>query len=580
MKNKIICLLLVLVMCLGFVVSCGNDKDNNDENNTNNNGENTNTGNQNGGNNGGNNNDDDDDDDEEEYAWWDEITYDETTLRYQMTECTNGQELPSGCKRYLSGAEDKRQDVDAYVRERNKAALENTRIKEIIYNYYPDNVESYGYSKTISLMANAVSNPSSETPDIFCNWMTDLLCTSLLGSLANLKGREYGKGDQYGVNFFDLNDDGYMAELMGSLTLDHSKIYVIASDYYLDLIRAFFVVPVNLKLYNTIAKDSIEDLNEDGKKDINDFFVEVTNGGWTYEKLIEYSNKIYQDTNSATKGKDAKDTLGFALGYNGLPAAGLVYTSSVVVINKEADSENPGKFKYSYSDENDSLYDLAKAIKELMSSKGIMCFEKKAAEALEVTGGDERYLLAVRKQFVADKLLFGGIILVGSLEYEEYQSMKGEDTGFGVVPVPVYKAGDKYLTQIHVVGRAGGIAHSTHKFAQCTAYLHYQSSHSARVKNEYYDINLAYDLVDNLDGNVEMLEYIRNNVRTSFDKLFEDAIAFFNAEKDDEAVGSRWHDIIKEAEYEVGDMRKEYMQRVGQKNAYLEDLITQYGSLE
>ncbi len=580
MKRKILCLLLVLVMCLTLVVAC--NKDNGDGNG---NGDGSGSGsgdgsgsgsgsgggvNRPGGSGSGSGSG--------ETAWWEDITYDETTLRFQMTKCSNNEELPSGCERYLAGEDHQGEDIDDYVAERNDDALNNTNIKEVIYTYYDDTASKYGYSKCIDIMYEAVMDPDSKTPDMFCNWMTDMLCTSLKGTLANLYSKTRGEGDQYGKNYFDLEDPGYMSELMGSLTLSQEKIYVVASDYFLDLIRAFFVVPVNVNLYNGIAKDMIEDLNEDGAKDINDFFIEVQNGDWTYARLAEYCQKVYVDTNSDIQGKDIKDTMGFLLGRNGLPAAGLVYTSSVVVINKVL-NESKTDYNYYYDEENQGLFDLTDAIYNLMQQRGVMCVDSTDAAQVEVTQ-DGAALLSVRKQFTSNKCLFGGIILVGSLEYSAYQGMKtGDDGGFGVVPVPVYKDGDTYLTQIHVVGRAGGIAHSTTKYAQCTAFLHYQSSHSTDILNEYYDYNLTYDIADNLDGNVEMLEYIRDNVRTSFDKLFEDAIGFFYETSDPDAVKNRWHTLICDNDYEMTSMRNTYTSLVGNKNTNLGFLVTQYKAL-
>ena len=565
MKKKIICMLLVLVMCLSFIVACGKDGGSTDDSgnngSANNNGGSTNK--------PGNKPSKPDDGNKGEIDWWEDITYEQTTLRFQMTNCSNQEELPSGCARYLAGEEPENKDVDKYVADRNDAALFNTNIKSVTYEYFPDD-QTYGFSATIDIMYEMVMNPDSKTPDMFCNWMTDMLCASLKGAFANLNSRVRGEDDQYGKNYFDLNDPGYMADLMGSLTLSQSKIYVIASDYFMDLIRAFFVVPVNVNLYNSIADEMIDDLNDDGEHDINDFFIEVLDGGWTYERLIEYSTKIYVDSNKLVDGEDDQDQLGFALSKNGLPAAGLVYTSSVVVIQKTPN--DAGGFNYAYPDENQELYDLSNAIANLMNQTGIICVTDK--------GTDISVNTRVRTMFSTNKLLFGGIILVGALEYESYQEMKSvDDGGFGVVPVPVYKEGDSYLTQIHVVGRAGGIAHSTTKYAQCTAFLHYQSSNSADVLNEYYDYQLTYDIADNLDGNVEMLQYIRQNVRTSFDKLFEDAIGFFYESSDPTAPANRWHTMICDNNFEVTNMRDRYGTIVPTKKESLKELIAQYNTL-
>ena len=131
---------------------------------------------------------------------------------------------------------------------------------------------------------------------------------------------------------------------------------------------------------------------------------------------------------------------------------------------------------------------------------------------------------------------------------------KGDKGGFGVIPVPVYRQGATYNTQIHVVGRAGGIAFSTSKFVQCSAFLQYQSENSQDIVNEYYDYNFTYDTSADLDGNLEMLEYIRDNVNSGFDKLFEDAIGFFYEDLQPGSESNRWHTFICTAQFEMNDL--------------------------
>ena len=186
-------------------------------------------------------------------------------------------------------------------------------------------------------------------------------------------------------------------------------------------------------------------------------------------------------------------------------------------------------------------------------------------------------LLAIRTRFTNNKVLFGSVILVGSLEDESYQRLK-DSSGFGVVPVPLYHnvdaaSSETYLTSIHNVGRAGGIAANTRNFAQVTAFLNYQSTHSTDILNQYYDYKLQYDIADGTKGTVEMLQYIRLNVRSSFDKTFEDAIGVFY-----ETTSDRWHSILLQNNYEV-NFRPEYERLYSSKEGNLRNLIKEYDNL-
>jgi hypothetical protein len=160
--------------------------------------------------------------------------------------------------------------------------------------------------------------------------------------------------------------------------------------------------------------------------------------------------------------------------------------------------------------------------------------------------------------------------VLGALEHEDYLGMKGAGKkGYGIAPVPLYhsEGGDDYLTQIHNNGKIGAIAFSTDKFAQCTAYLNYQSTNSNKVLNEYYDYKLKATVqVLDAAGNVEMLQYIRYNVRSSFDKAFEDALGeFYKAQTSGNSENDKWHTMIKNANFSLTDMRTQYATVVGVK---------------
>ena len=514
-----------------------------------------------------------------ENGWWDDITYDETTLKFMMTKCSNNQELKSGCERYLAGEATKNEYIDDLVAQRNKVA-ENYANVDIKYDYYDDIADTFGFSRAHTKISADINNGGDEAPDMYCNFMTDMLLCSLKGNFANLNTIEA----KYGKNYFDLSSDGYMADLMRSTTLSRGKVYVIASDYFIDLIRAFFVVPVSVKLFNEVATEAgLEDLSGDGVVDINDFFYEVEKGEWTYARLMKYCELVYEDSNvegGKVGQEDITDTLGFALGVNGLPAAGLLYSSSAVIIQKYWDNGNC-TYNYVYPDTNQKLFDIVGAIDAMMDTVGIMAADDKDAKTVGLQGTEEKALLGIRRQFTGNKMLFGGIILVGSLEYKVYQDMKdGESGGFGVVPVPVYQAGDKYLTQIHVVGRAGGIRANTAKFSACSAFLQYQSENSTKILNDYYDYNLTAAANSSLDGNVRMLQYIRQNVRTSFDKLFEDAIGFFFDNGDSINQDNRLHARLCNTRFEYASLiGSEYDNELKTKKDNLALLVLEYEKL-
>ena len=527
----------------------------------------------------------------DEHEWWDDINYSETDLIFQMTNCANRQELPSGCERYLAGVTKDgkpvvNEPVDELVRARNDDAYAKTKVN-VKYLYYPDNYDLYGYSFARNQIASTIDHSSAENcPDIFCNWMTDMLLCSLKGYFANVMTQDT---TNYGNNYFNIklstdeeqNQYGYMTDLMRSLTLNMGQVYVIASDYFIDLIRSFYVVPVNVNLFNTAISNgklqpALTDLTGDNKVDIDDFFKEVDNGDWTYDRLIQYSEAIYSPAANSNGTESCNDILGFALGKNYLPAAGMIYSSSAVIIQKTFEY---GKYFYTYpSTPTREFQDVIKGISDMVDAQGVYVMDANDAGILGLQGDEKTALLGIRKKFTTNELLFGGVVLLGSLEHADYTGMAANG-GFGVVPVPVYQKGDLYLTQIHVTGRAGGITAKTTKFSQCSAFIQYQSTHSREVLDYYYEYNLSDSATaGGVTGNLDMLEYIRNNVRTSFDKLFEDAIGLF-FDNSGISDADRYHTLLANYEYKFDDFTNVYRETVDLKKSNLAKLELEYAKL-
>ena len=118
------------------------------------------------------------------------------------------------------------------------------------------------------------------------------------------------------------------------------------------------------------------------------------------------------------------------------------------------------------------------------------------------------------------------------------------------------------------------IARTTKNFTACTAFLDYQSTHSTDILNNYYDRNLCLSVVDgSVDGTVEMLQYIRKNVRTAFDKTFEDAIGVYHS---DSTI--RWSYILEIQHYE-NDIRKDYESLAQKKKGLLDTIYNAYAGL-
>ncbi len=530
--------------------------------------------------------------------------WDRTSLIFQMTDNSKKGELSSGCKRYLSGESGEIGGIYASVKSRNDDAEEYANV-DVEYLYFPD-TSGYDWGQTITEMEElATSATEKGRPDMFCNFVYDMVSASLLGSFANLYSDQmhsvgvketernnyfaFAKNGRYDATYVDT-DDGYMIEYMQSLTLSEHKMYLLASDYFIDIVRALFVVPVNIELLEKIEPSSDPtaynyDADGDAKYEISDFYALVYNHGWSYDAVKAFSN----DIESGTGGADILDGIhGFAVAVDEIGASGLLYTTSVQIINRKVETfidPDTGllyqDYTFWYPEGAEALEAFCENLTALFSSEGVT--------AVRGSIYGESDALAVRNRFAQNKVLFGGISLVGHLEDSDYKAM----AGYGIAPVPLYRANyidpetnalkvDNYLAQVHNVGRVGAIAVKTGKYAQCSAFLDYQSLNSADILDEYFDLILESDTGNTVEGNIEMLGYLRENIRSSFDKAFEDAIGRFYLASGDKTYNSeKWHNMILTADFKLSrmDMFINYSQVMQKKAAALVALEISYSAL-
>ncbi len=521
-----------------------------------------------------------------DYPW------DNQTLIFQLSENTNNNELSSGCHRYLAGdiAHYYELPIDIGVDRRNTNAKIATKI-DVIYLYW-DNTKTYGLGKCIDRIEEIVNSKTvKNAPDVYVNFMYDMVGCAVKGCFANLKGTSRGTGKLAGLNYFEFNDPdydesvnnrGYMNDWMNSLTLSRHKSYILGSDYFTDIVRAEFVIPVGIDLLNEFGEDITGDRNGDGEFTIDDFYEQVYAGEWTYDLLMDYSEAVWRDydNSAAEKCWIGDNPFGFAISDGDIAASGLLYTTSVSLIEKRWNVDT-NDWECYYPEDNESLGNFHTAVQELFEAPGVAYVKNVTSGDYDISSwggvGSSAHIEAIRNIFSLEDILFGDIVTLGTLEHDEYQMMR-ERSSFGVVVVPLYDkdAGYKkdapYLTQIHNMARPGAIAKNTTKFVECTAYLNYQSTHSTKIIDEYYEWVVANGLGD---STINMLQYARANIRDSFDKAMEDAIGVFAGE---EAYSSKVLVMVTDNDWQTEDIRGAYKEVLTEKRAHLADLLRWFES--
>ena len=576
MTKRILCLLLVFVMLFGVcatLASCNKEpaKDPNyrDE--------------------GDRTDDEFDDEADKGVSKYYEYTWSTTNLNVEISEHTASQELISRTRRYLAGEDASASEpLDEQVRTRNARAEKVTRTK-IKYTYLPDNAANK-WGASMDRIAREAKAGGDNNADVYINFIYDMVGASLQKAFANLRSTTmYGAA---GKNYFEftaagyndvVDDKGYMYDLMNSLSFSTKKMYVLTSDYLIDVVRAFFVVPVNIEMINGIDATIVAQYdNGDGVFDIDDFYNNVVwDYQWNYTAVKAFSEAVAVQTGEKPSFKaESSDVFGFALGsaYSGIHGVGILYGTDVEIITRELGDDGFYNVYYPASAEDSGYAQFCDALADLFSSPGVYDVDKgtnTSTPAMQITA-----------KFAANQLLFGGVICAGNLELGEYQTMNATGAGFGVAPVPMYRAFNEaidvdaegqnryYRTASHNIAKCAGISFSTTKFKQASAWLDYQSTHSTDILNKYYKDKLQYGFAGNNQHNVDVLEMLRDNVSTALDKCYDDAIKAYNP-----SVDVRWCYLPREAHWQAKDIRTKYTAAVETKKGYLEEIRTAYDDL-
>ena len=269
-KTRIISLLLVAVMCLGLLASCGEGRG--------------------GGNSGGGRDGDS----------WDSVDFEGQEVVYCISKHQTPECLFPAADRYTKGPDAASGDkIIQAVLKRNKAAVEDLNI-EITYQ-----TRNLYYDEVVNDVRDIVSTSSKNSPDIYNNDCCSLAYSMVSGYLWNVKNP--GEGIE---NYFDFKKDGWYAEFIKGCTFDQEKIYLFAGDYFIDMIRMAWVIYVNNDLLESNAAAFPK-----WAKSLDSFYSVVEQGSWDIDAMITLSTKVFSDkigSESSGAADKGDERVGFA----------------------------------------------------------------------------------------------------------------------------------------------------------------------------------------------------------------------------------------------------------------------------
>ncbi len=450
---RIICLLLSLLMVLPTLAACSGDDSGNNKNN--NNGQRPDTG--------------DDENNFENLGY-----YDGEEIVISLSKYTSS-EITMESYQYIQGPDQMTADsVQNKIYDRNVDVADAIGV-EPRYVY-----TNLGYSEVMADVQNKVLAPSKNTPDLYIDQVYGMIRAQQSGFLMNVL--------KDGTNV-DLTAKGWYTDYMDAYNFgSDTKLYLLAGDYFMDVIRFLNTVAVNLTMFQNLYP------KQGGTKLLYDT---VEQGNWTIDQMMTWCEDAFQDTGKVSGKADEDDRLGL-ISYNGGPAAmGWIPSVNVCAFNVDANGQ------YSVHTKTDER--AVKVIDKLLALMGGTTGVLFAMSAPTNTAN------AVREIFIDGTALFTSGVLLSYLETTEYLNMEDDKC---VIPFPKLEASDKYYVTAHDNARVGSILICTEKFKETTAWLQAMALTSTDVLDEYYNVALKFKYGTDL-GTTKMLDIIYDSICAS-----------------------------------------------------------------
>ncbi len=289
--------------------------------------------------------------------------------------------------------------------------------------------------------------------------------------------------------YIDFSKEYWYEDYMRSLSFDQEDIhYLLAGDYFIDVLRSAHALYVNKEMFGTIHES------------VDELYQLVLDGTWTHDAFLSYIKDAYADVNGDGKADD-DDRYGYCtIGYWG-PMIPWVISSDITFLEYESD----GAPYFAMNNE--------RSVKLLENLN--LIFHNDATHNYSAS------VEACNNAFINENSLFGGYQRVSSLEM-----FRDMETDIGILPYPkMDEAQENYITSSHDTANVGAIPMTTSKFEMLGAVLEVLSRESAKsVMPAYYETALKVKYARD-DASAQMLDIIRYNISCVFPVAFGDYCA-------------------------------------------------------
>ena len=421
---------------------------------------------------------------------WDGVDFGGETVKVCVSANQDYEVTFPACDIYTKGPDAVTTDeVQKKVLARNKQVAD---MLNLTVSYTTTDLD---YNEVLENIEQLVRGASEDAPDVYNNDLYGITRALPSGYFWNVKNPgEDAKGNTV-KSYFDFSYDGWNEKFMKGLTYDQNKLYILAGDYFLDMIRMAWVFYVNVDIFNANGASL-------GYGDINAFYEYVASGIWDYDALTYICKRVWKDDGKTRDTVDTEDSqIGLAINH----MSDWIFTSSSGVSTFYQDENGAPKM----IDNIDTFTLMSNALRTIMAGSG-------DTDTTTTTGAGiyfKHEVLSSTEQFFDGNVLFAASVL-GELE-----SGVMRDVNFkkGLVPFPKWneQRQDEYHTMVHDQTELGVILTNATSFGKASAFMQAVNEGSKDVLHEYYERGLKFKYSED-KGIRSMIDLVYNTIDNPF----------------------------------------------------------------
>ncbi len=352
----------------------------------------------------------------------------------------------------------------------NDAVLKrNQTVEELLNVSFTVTENTDDYSKIPTTLKNFIM-AGDDAYDLVIHDLFPLATLSTEGYFLNACDSQY----------VDFTKEYWYEDYMSGLAFNTDDVrYLLAGDYFIDVLRSAHALYVNKEMFGTIHES------------VDELYQLVLDGVWTQDAFLSYIKDAYSDVNGDGKTDD-DDRYGFCtINYWG-PSIPWVISSDITFLEYESD----GTPYFAMNNERSV---------RLLENLNLIFHN-------DATHNYSASVEACNNAFINGNSLFGGYQRVSSLEM-----FRDMETDIGILPYPkMDEAQANYITSSHDTANVGAIPMTTSKFETLGAVLEVLSRESAKtVMPAYYETALKVKYARD-DTSAQMLDIIRYNISCVF----------------------------------------------------------------